>query len=280
MLDEDTLHINVGELLKQRAPQYARFIPSFAIRYLERLIHQDEINQVLQSAAGCTGVEFAQHALKHLQVRVQPHYLDKIDPNHRYIFAANHPLGGLDGLALIALLGERFQGRLHFVVNDLLMAISPLQEVFLPVNKYGRQSRAQAELMAQAMAGDGAIATFPAGLCSRSNSKGYAIQDLPWRKHFVTQAIRYQRDVVPVYIDAWNSRRFYRWAHRRERWGLKFNYEMLLLPDEMFRKRNSTIEIYFAPTIPWQKLTEGTPEMWAEKICDYCYWQSPHIIID
>lgn len=196
--------------------------------------------------------------------------MEHLQDGKRYVLVANHPLGGVDGLALISLIGKRYGGKIRFMVNDLLMAVKPLDNIFMPVNKHGRQSRTAAALIDDEYGGDKQMLTFPAGLCSRLHDDG-TVADLEWHKHVVVRAIHDQRDVVPVHVDAVNSRFFYRLARWRARLGVKFNIEMLYLPDEMFKKRHSTLGITIGQPIPWQELDQATPKAEAARLRNIVY---------
>ena len=123
----------------------------------------------------------------------------------------------------------------------------------MPVNKHGRQSRQSAQQIEEAYQSDLQMITFPAGLCSRK-LKGGEIGDLEWKKFLVTHAVSSKRDIIPVYFDARNSKRFYRLARWRERLGIKFNIEMILLPGEMFKSSGSTYDVRFGKPIKWETL--------------------------
>ena len=198
-MSEEKLHIDLDELLHTKVPKYRRYIPGFVVRWLERIICQRELNELLDSTAGTRNEEFAEAAMSYIGATVTARGLEKFAPDdsHRYIFASNHPLGGLDGIALIALLGRHYGGKVRCVVNDMLMQVKPLAGVFLPANKHGRQTEAAVKAINDAMAGDCQMLYFPAGLCSRRQPDG-SIADVEWRKSFVTKSIEYHRGVVPV----------------------------------------------------------------------------------
>ncbi len=248
------MKIDVDAVLKARLPRYYRFIPRFVVRRLERTVCQDRLNEMLQAAAGCEGADFCRSVLDHLNVEVSMadgHSLPADTAGGRLIYVSNHPLGGLDGMALIDLVTRHHRGvEPWFVVNDLLMAVEPLQRVFLPVNKHGRQNRNEVDALDEALRSDRPVIIFPAGLVSRRNRTG-GIADLEWRKKFIDYAVRYRRDIVPLYFDGRNTDRFYRLASLRERSGLKFNIEMILLPSEVFKAEGSKFKVYAGPTIPW-----------------------------
>lgn len=247
----DIIQIDVASVLRERAPRYYRWMPRFVVRALERLICQDEMNDILRKLGDRRDVEAAKFGLDELNITIHVEGLENVHDGKRYVFASNHPLGGLDGLALIATFGEIYHGNIRFLVNDLLMAVKPLQGVFLPVNKYGSQSRQAAADIGREYASDHQMLTFPAGLCSRQKTSRSPVEDLRWNKSVISLAVRNQRDVVPIYFEGENSKWFYRFARWRERLGIKFNVEMILLPREMMKSRGKTFIIHVGTPIPY-----------------------------
>lgn len=271
---EQPLRIDIDQVLHQRLPRHYGRIPRFVVNWLKRTICQDELNRVAANVFPRRGVEAAAMALQEFGVTIEVEGADNVPDDGRFVFASNHPLGGLDGLALISVLGRRYEGKVRFVVNDLLSAIEPLEDLFLPVNKHGRQSRECARLIEEQCAGDNQIIAFPAGLCSRMRSGG-EVHDLKWNKFFVTHAVKYRRDIVPVYFEGRNSMFFYRLAKLRERLGLKFNIEMIYLPSEMIKSRNSVFRIRFGKPISWTTLSVAQAAQEASRICDIVYAMAP-----
>ena len=267
------MKIDVDKVLRERLPKHYRFIPRCVVRWLERIICQDKLNTILAQMAGKSSVDAASVALHEMGITVRTSGLEAL-PAGRYLFVSNHPLGGLDGLALISLLGNRYDHKIKFLVNDLLMAVEPLRDVFLPVNKYGSQSRAAAAQIEGALASDDQFITFPAGLCSRMMPDG-SIADLPWQKAAVVHAINYHRDIVPVFFDAQNSRFFYRFAKWRKRLGLKFNIELIFLPKEMIKKSGSTLSAVVGAPTPWSSLDAAHPKQEAARLRDMVYNLKP-----
>ena len=260
----EPMRIDVDQVLRARLPRHYRYIPRFVVRWLERIICQEKLNAILVKMAGKNSVDAATAALDEMGITIESSGLEKL-PEGRFMFVSNHPLGGLDGLALISLLGNRYDRKIKFMVNDLLMAVEPLRGVFLPVNKYGRQSRSSATQIEEALAGDEQFITFPAGLCSRMQPDG-TIADLPWQKAAVVHAVNYKRDIVPIYFDAVNSRFFYRFAKWRKRLGLKFNIELIFLPKEMIKKSGSTLRAVIGDPIPWDTLDGAHPKQEAARL--------------
>lgn len=258
------MKIDIDQVLRARLPRHYRYIPRFVVRWLERTICQDRLNAILVKMAGKNSVDAAIAALDDMNITIEANGLDQL-PDGRYMFVSNHPLGGLDGLALISLLGQRYDRKIKFLVNDLLMAVEPLRGVFLPVNKYGSQSRDTAIQIEEALKSDNQFITFPAGLCSRMQPDG-TIADLPWQKSAVVHAVNYQRDIVPVYFDAQNSKFFYRFAKWRKKLGIKFNIELTFLPKEMIKQCGTTLRAIIGEPIPWDSLDASRPKQEAARL--------------
>jgi putative hemolysin len=268
---DSDFHIDVQEIIHTKAPRVAKKLPAFVIKGLSKLIHQDEINLILKTNEQATGVDFMNRVVEYLNIKINIRGEANIpDFNAKCIFASNHPLGGSDGICLASYLGNHYQKRIKYIVNDILYYLQPLQSIFVPVNKHGSQGRSGAEMLHMALASPNQIITFPAGLCSRK-IKG-EIRDLEWKKMFITKAIEYQRDIVPVYFGAKNSNFFYTIADLRQKLKLKLNIEMLLLPREMFKAKNATFTIHFGKPIPWQTfVSDGSPQQWANRVRQTVY---------
>ena len=254
---DQPLEIDLHAILKKRLPtKVKRFVPRFVISWLAKLIRQDEMNEILRVTFPSRGSKFAAGVLQHLDISLEVVGLENI-PDKRLIFASNHPLGGLDGIALIAVLGQKYgDNNIRFLVNDMLMNVEPLKDEFLPVNKFGRQGREASLKITEALASDMEILQFPAGLCSRKNKNG-EIADLKWQKSFAAKAVDHQRDIVPVYFEGKNSPKFYNLARWRKKLGVKFNIEQILLPSEVCKARGKRFKIIFGNPISWETLRKS-----------------------
>lgn len=256
------IQINLRQIVRERLGRYSRLVPGFVLRYLEKTVCQDRLNELLRNNFPREGAEFCEGVLADLDVGLTVVGEDKLPSpaQRRVVFVSNHPLGGLDGMALIAWATRRYGGKVHFVVNNLLDAVAPLRSVFVPVNKHGSQSRESIRVIDEAFAGEDPVLVFPAGLCSRRGSNG-EIADLEWQKMFVNKAVEHHRDVVPLYFSGRNSDFFYNFAKIRKQLGLKFNIEMIYLPSEIFRARGSRFTLVCGDTIGWQELRSGKAAM-------------------
>lgn len=248
---DQPMKIDVDAVLAERLPKVRRWLPRWLVRRLERMICQDQMNALLADAAGMTGSQFCASVMRHLDVAITVEgesRLPSVD-DRRVLFICNHPLGGLDGIALIDFVACRYGVEPLFIVNDLLLAIEPLRDVFVPIKKYGNQSKDAALNIDAAFESDRPLIIFPAGLVSRRGKKG-VIADLQWQKMFVNKAVKSRRTIVPLFFDGKNSPFFYKFAKFRTRLGLKFNIEMVRLPKEVFRAAGSRFTVYVGDPIP------------------------------
>lgn len=262
--------VYIEQLFKSKNPGLARMIPGFVFSLLKRLLHQNDINDFIRRYGDRMGLDFSDAILEYLNVGFRVEGEENLpSPDGRYVFVSNHPLGGPDGIILISFLGTRYR-QLKFPVNDLLLNLKNLNNIFLPVNKHGAQSRDAARAIEEAYASDAQMIMFPAGLVSRKQKGG--IKDLAWQKNFVTKALQHRRDIVPIYIEGKNSDFFYNLANFRKRIRLKANLEMLLLPSETFKQRNKSFTLRIGKPIPWQDLADGRkPAEWAEVVRETVY---------
>jgi putative hemolysin len=271
MNTQQIFQIDVHDILRTKAPRLYKKIPGFLINVLTKLIYLDKVNAFLRDNSAFTGVRFMENFIdsNHIQFHIKgEENIPEFD--RKCIFCSNHPLGGLDGICLSVILGKKYNHRIRYLVNDILYFIKPLQDIFVPINKHGTQGRTGAIAVNEAFSSENQIITFPAGLCSRK-TKG-VISDLEWKKMFITKAIEYQRDVVPIYFEAKNSKLFYAIANIRKKLGLKINIEMLLLSREMFIAKNSTFTIYFGKPISRQTFDSSkTPQQWADWLKNQVY---------
>lgn len=267
--ENNALSIDIEKVIRGKNAKLADRLPRFALNYAKKKLHQDEINGLLLKNKDFSGVEFATRILQDLNITYKVHSETELDHSRRYIFVSNHPLGGLDGMVLISYIGNSF-GKVKFVVNDLLMHIKPLAPVFVPVNKFGKMRHDNTGLFNEAFESDDQILYFPAGLCSRLIDG--KITDLEWKKTFVTKAVESKRDIVPMFFSGENSRFFYRLERIRKKLGIKVNIGMFLLPDEMFKKKDSSFDLFIGKPIPYTSLTkEHTHKEWCEIIREKCY---------
>lgn len=265
-ITERTIHVE--KVFRDKNPGLARWIPGFVFSILRRIIHEQEINEFLFTNKNRDGLDFVDAIIEGFGAIVKVEGEKNIPQQGRYLVASNHPLGGLDGVALMQVMG-RARKDIVFPVNDILTYLPNLQVLFIPINKHGSNTD-NVRIIHQTFESDKMILYFPAGLVSRKQ-KGI-IKDLEWKKTFIAKAKQYHRDIIPVYTEGKNSSFFYNLANLRKKLGIKANIEMLFLPDEMYRQKNKIIRIKIGKPIPYQTFDDRfNVSDWAEKVKAHVY---------
>ena len=266
----DTIQIDVDKILAQKAGKKARYVPRFIVSYLKKIIHQDEVNYFLANNKDKYGLDFIRSFMDYFNNSFEVRGIENLPRGGRYTFVSNHPLGAQDGLGLGLILGEQYDGKIKFLVNDLLMNIPQIASLFIPINKTGKQSRNLPQQVTAAFNSDDHIIMFPAGLCSRKHNG--VIRDQEWKKTFLVKSIQSQRDIVPIHFEGQNSDFFYRLANINKLLHIKFNIAMLYLSDEMFKNKNKKFVVTIGKPIPWQTF-DNSKKMseWAQHVQDIVY---------
>ena len=272
-MDSKVFTIDIDEIVRGKTGAKARFVPRFVLSWLKRIIHQDEVNEFILGEGDKQGMPWLDDCMEYLGTTLNVKGLENLpdDSDGRlFTFVSNHPLGGPDGVALGHLLGHRYDGRIKYLVNDLLMNLHGLAPFFVPINKTGKQSRDFPRLVEAVFNSPNHIIMFPAGLCSRRING--QIHDLPWQKTFITKSVETQRDIVPIRFNGRNSDFFYRIANVGKRLGLKFNIAMLYLVDELYKNRGKTFDVTIGKPIPYSTFDKSRkPQEWAAYVEDIVY---------
>ena len=260
--------INIEKVLHDKSPRLSKFTPNFLINYLKKIIHQDEFNANLSKYEHLDGVSFIDASLGEINVSLDLIGVNNIPERGRFIVASNHPLGGLDGLALMLAVSKK-RDDIVFPVNDILMNIKNLQSLFIPINKHGSNTQ-NIKIINDTFASDKIICYFPFGLVSRK--KNGKIMDLEWKSTFVSKSKRFKRDIIPTFIEGRNSNFFYNLSNLRKKLGIKVNIEMLFLVDEMYKQQNSTIKLTFGKPISYRTFDKRYSNAeWAELLRQHSY---------
>ena len=104
--------ISVEHSLYERFPRLAdpraRLLVRPMVAFLRRLVCEERINAVLASGQGLAGFDFVEHILRELRFtyQVAPTERENIPVDGRVVIVANHPLGALDAIALLDLVGS------------------------------------------------------------------------------------------------------------------------------------------------------------------------------
>lgn len=271
--------VDVEKVFANKNPKLARLIPTFIFNYLNRIIHQEQINDFIDRTRQLKGLPFVDAVIEEFEPDITVRGSQNISTDDRIIVASNHPLGGLDGMALMQAVGL-VRPDIQFPVNDILLYLDNLKPLFIPINKHGSNAE-NIKILNDTFAGDAVICYFPFGLVSRKK-KG-RIMDLEWKKTFVTKAKKYKRDIVPTHIGGRNSNFFYNLSNFRKKMGIKANIEMLYLADEFFKQKGKSMVITFGKPIPWQTFDQRKSDaQWAMQLRNYVYQlaKTPELVFD
>lgn len=261
--------INIKEMFLKKNPKLAKKLPGFIYRYINRIMHIDEINELLANHGNERGIEFARNMVKHFNVHETINGVENLPASGRFIFASNHPLGGFDALLILCII-DRLMGEPVTLVNDVLMNIPQLKPIFIPLNKYGGLNKDVIRQLDLAYSSDKQVLIFPCGFASR-RIKGI-VQDPEWKKHFIAKSIEYKRDVIPVHVSGRNSNFFYNLANFRTFFKIPWNFETFYLADETFGHKNQKFTITFGKPIPHTHFDKSkTMDQWAAEVRGIVY---------
>ena len=255
--------VDLEEIIRQKAPDKARYIPGWAFTILKRLFHQDYCNGFL--CQNKKGMDFCFGVLDYIGVNIRVEGLENVpfEQATPLVFVCNHPLGAIDGIALLGTIARQSNDHVKCIVRQELLELDALRQYCIPINKSGKQARQLPAQVDKAFSGTDHVMLFPAGICSRRIDG--VVKDMPWRKFFVSKCRQWQRDVVPVHFIGQNSERFYAIDKWTKRLHIKANIAQLFLADEMCRAAGKTFTLRFGKPIPHTTFdTSRTPEQWAQ----------------
>ena len=266
--------IDIEKILASKVGDKMKFIPKSLVNWLKRTVHQEELNEFIWKSRNHEGAEWLEECVKFLDMNLNVEGFENLpdkDDAKRYTFVSNHPLGGGDGVALGAILGRKYGNDFRLIVNDILMNLPGLAPLCIPVNNTtSKRERALTAMLETGFASEHNLLLFPAGLCSRKIDG--KIQDLEWKKTFITKSVEAQRDIVPIHFSGQNSDKFYRIANICKKLHLKVNVAMLYLPDEMIKNRHNTFSVKIGKPIPWQTFDKSRkPKDWAQWVRKQVY---------
>ena len=265
--------IDIDKILESKMGDKTHKVPRLLTKWLKHIVHQDQVNAFLWNSREHMGVEWLEDCVKYLDMKLDIVGKENLPPKgdgRLYTFVSNHPLGGIDGVALGAIIGKHYDGKFRYLVNDLLMNLPGLAPLCIPINKTGQQSRNFPAMVEAGFQSSNHMLMFPAGLCSRRiNGK---IHDIPWTKTFISKSVEYKRDIVPIHFGGQNSNFFYSLANLCKKLGIKFNIAMLFLVDEMYKNVHKEFRVSIGKPIPWQTFDKSrTPKEWAQWVEDRVY---------
>jgi putative hemolysin len=260
--------IDIEALIKSKNPRLLKWLPRFVIAFLKRKLHQAEINAFLTAYGHLQDHAFCEAIINYFEIEIDIKGLENIPEKGGAILALNHPLGGMDGVALIHALRHK-RPDVALIVNDLLLNIKQLSNLFVGINKFGRNSGGVRQNIRSAFEKEQVVIIFPAGMVTRIHY-GQIIEP-EWKKTFVSYARQLQRPIIPIYIDGRLSKTFYRVNRWRKRMGIKANIEMFLLADEMYKQKKGKISFVIGTALSPEQLPKELND------ADAANWVKNHV---
>jgi 1-acyl-sn-glycerol-3-phosphate acyltransferase len=261
--------IDIKKIIGNKNPGVLKVLPRFVLNYIKRIVHEEELNSFLLQTRDASGYDFVRATIQIFQINAISEGLENIPKEGGCIIVCNHPLGGIDGIAVMHEVGK-IRKDMKALVNDILMNLENLNSLLIPVNKHDKNRICNLRQIDLAYESGECIIVFPAGLVSRKQ-KGI-IKDLEWKKSFITKAVKYKRNVIPIHIDGQNSDFFYNLALFRKFLGIKSNIEMFYLVDEVYKQKGKLLKITAGKPFHYQNFTkEHSDVYWAEKVKEKVY---------
>jgi putative hemolysin len=261
-------YVDIEQLIKSKNPKLYDSLPRPIIYLLKRIIHERDVNYEINRNIDANGIEFSRMVLKKFNINVEYEGIENIPKEGRCIVVANHPIGSIDANALTSIIGS-IRSDFHFMANDLLMSLPSMHDILIPLNLHGSKVD-NLRIINHYFSSEVMILFFPAGLVSRKI--GRIIKDLEWQKTFITQARKYETNILPVHIDGKLSNFFYSLYKFRKFIGIEKAVEMLFLVDEMYKQNNKTVRLTFGKEIPYSSFDSSHKDHeWAQTVKDHVY---------
>ncbi|MFY4843019.1 GNAT family N-acyltransferase [Aliarcobacter butzleri] len=219
------------------------------LKIAKKIVHEDSINHFLSQNSHLKGFDFVDAVLDYFDFdyTVSSNDLQNIPSTGKVIIIANHPLGGLDALCLLKLVGQ-IRKDVKILANDFLVGFEALHSLMIPLDNFkDRQSKESIKKIYEALKNEEAIIIFPAGEVSRATPKG--VKDPAWNKGFLNFAKNSNSAILPIFLDAKNSKTFYTISL------INKTFSTLLLSNEMFNKKSKNINIKIGQIIPSENIT-------------------------
>ncbi len=263
--------IDVKKIIKNGKSNFLKKLPDFVINWLKKIIREDQLNYYYSIYKDFAGMEFVNaYLFNELNIKVKIEGEKNVKKDKKYVYVANHPLGAIDSLSFLYLI-NKIHGKVISPSNELFEYIPNLHPLIVGINVFGKNTKEKIKNVNKAFETDSQIMIFPSGEVSRK-IKG-KIQDPFWHKTFITKAVQFKRDIVPVYISGKNSRKFYFIAKTRKLLGFKTYLETILLPQEMIKQKNKNIRLKIGNPISYKEIKQSniSHSDWAEKTKKYLY---------
>jgi putative hemolysin len=247
--------INIEKEILSKFPKLSSKTPMLQkslFKIAQKLVHEDKINDFLKKYSHLKGFEFVEAVLDYFKFdfSYSSNDIENIPSSGRVVIISNHPLGALDALCLLKLVGS-VRKDVRIVANDFLAGIESLNSLFIKIDNFKtKQSKENIKKIYSALDNEEAVIIFPAGEVSRVSPTG--IKDGKWQKGFLNFAKRSKSPILPILVDAKNSKTFYTVSI------LNKTFSTILLSDEMFKQRDKNVTIKVGKLIAYENILDST----------------------
>ena len=232
--------INIEKEITKKFPKLnnkAPMIKKSLFKIAQKIIHEDKINHFLKENYHLEGFEFVEAVLDYFKFdfSYSSNDIENIPSTGRVVIVSNHPLGALDALCLLKLI-SKVRKDVKIVANDFLTDIKSMDSLFIKMDNYkAKQSKEAIKEVYSALENEEVVVLFPAGEVSRISATG--VKDGPWQKGFLKFAKKTNSPILPILVDAKNSKLFYTLS------VLNKTFSTILLSDEMFKQKDKNVNI-------------------------------------
>lgn len=262
-------YIDLEDIINNSNSTFLKKLPRVIVRLVQWIIMEDEMNRILSKYPDVIGNDFLFALLNEFNITVTLEGKENLPENGRCFFVANHPFGLIDGLILTSTIVEKY-GNFKAIGNEVFMFLPNMRPLIAAVNVFKPNSKEYIAALEKVFDSDIAITHFPAGEVSRIYHG--KIQDCVWQKSFIYKSASKNRDIVPFYFYGRNSILFYAIGIVRKLLRIKINIELMLLPREMFNKRNKTIRLKIGKPIPSSTFDKTLSyQEWTRKLRAHVY---------
>ncbi len=219
---------------------------------IKKVIYENDINIFLEQQRHASPFSFVESILEYFDFsyKVSSNQIENIPASGRVVIIANHPLGALDALSLIHLV-RKVRADIKVVANDILAEIEQLKPILMGIDTFGDNlSKDSVKEIHNSLQNEEALIIFPSGEVSRARPNG--VKDTKWHKGFLKFALKNQAPILPIHIKAKNSTLFYTLS------SLNKGLSSLLLPREMFRQKNGSLDFTIGESIPYKNFASNS----------------------
>src|SRR5574344_997182 len=232
--------IDIEKEIEKKFPKIkekTNFLFFFLFKIAKKIVHEDSISKFLSQNSHLKGFDFVDAVLDYFDFdyTVSSNDLQNIPTTGKVVIIANHPLGGLDALCLLKLVGS-VRKDVKILANDFLSSFEALNSLLIPIDNFkDKQTKESIKRVYESLNNNEALIIFPAGEVSRATPKG--VVDKAWSKGFLNFAKNSNAPILPIYLDAKNSKTFY------TIYLLNKTFSTLILSNKMFNKKSKNIKI-------------------------------------